>query len=81
MEQIAATIENIAASAQVLATAGDSISQSSINVNSKAEETDKVIRYINSVATDTQLLGLNVSIEAARAGNAGRRLQQLAKKL
>lgn len=72
LEQISAAVQNIAISSQVLANAGQSVSKSSQNVHQKAEETEKVVHYIDSIATNTKLLGLNASIEAARAGDAGR---------
>lgn len=72
LEQISGVVQNIAASAQILANAGQTITQSSQNVYRKTEETENVVHYINSVATNTKLLGLNASIEAARAGESGR---------
>jgi len=72
LEEISSAIQSIAASSQVLANAGQAVSQSSLNVHQKAEETEKVVHYIDSVATNTKLLGLNASIEAARAGESGR---------
>lgn len=72
LEQISLAVQNIAVSAQSLAVTGQTVTTSSQNVNKKAEETEKVVHYIDSVATNTKLLGLNASIEAARAGEAGR---------
>ncbi|HVJ50811.1 methyl-accepting chemotaxis protein [Desulfitobacterium sp.] len=72
MEQISAAIENIAASAQGLAEGGQLVSNSSQEVQGKAEAMEEVVQYIDSVASDTKLLGLNASIEAARAGETGR---------
>ena len=72
LEQISLAVQNIAVSAQILAAAGQTVTAASQNVQEKAEETEKVVRYIDSVATNTKLLGLNASIEAARAGEVGR---------
>ncbi|MDR5658573.1 methyl-accepting chemotaxis protein [Serpentinicella sp. ANB-PHB4] len=37
-----------------------------------AANTDDILQFINSIAGNTNLLGLNASIEAAKAGEAGR---------
>lgn len=81
LEQISAAVQNIATSTQVLANAGQELSCASENVYQKAEETEKVVHYIDSVATNTKLLGLNASIEAARAGEAGRGFSVVAKEI
>ena len=72
LQQISAAIQSIAAAAQVMATGGQTVSESSREVREKAEATVKVVHYIDSVATNTKLLGINASIEAARAGESGR---------
>lgn len=71
LEQISAAINNIASSAQQLANGSQSLAKSSEEVNEKAGEMEEVVTYIDSVASDTKLLGLNASIEAARAGELG----------
>lgn len=72
LEQVSAAIENIAASAQALADGGQALTLQSQEVNEKALQMEEVVEYINSVASDTKVLGLNASIEAARAGDVGR---------
>ncbi|MDP4158500.1 MAG: methyl-accepting chemotaxis protein [Bacillota bacterium] len=72
LEQVSAAIENIAASAQVLADGGQALTLQSQEVNEKALQMEEVVEYINSVASDTKVLGLNASIEASRAGEVGR---------
>ena len=72
LQQVAAAVENIAASAQALADGGLALSVQSEEVNDKALLMEEVVEYINSVASDTKVLGLNASIEAARAGEVGR---------
>lgn len=45
----------------------------SINeANQKAKETGKIVDFIQNIATQTYLLGVNASIDAARAGNYGK---------
>ena len=72
LQQVAAAVENIAFSAQALSDAGIALSVQSGEVNEKALLMEEVVEYINSVASDTKVLGLNASIEAARAGEVGR---------
>lgn len=72
LEQVSAAIENIASSAQALADGGQALTLQSQEVNDKALQMEEVVEYINSVASDTKVLGLNASIEAARAGDVGR---------
>lgn len=36
------------------------------------DESDKIIRYVNSIAKQTKILGINANIEAAKAGEHGR---------
>ncbi len=72
LQQVAAAVENIATSAQALADGGHALTLQSQDVNEKAHIMEEVVEYINSVASDTKVLGLNASIEAARAGEVGR---------
>ncbi|WP_407312872.1 hypothetical protein [Desulfosporosinus sp. SB140] len=68
LEQVSAAIENIAISTQELADGGQALTLQSQEVNEKALQMEEVVEYINSVASDTKVLGLNASIEASRAG-------------
>jgi methyl-accepting chemotaxis protein len=36
------------------------------------EETDKIIQYVNNISKQTKILGINATIESARAGEHGR---------
>lgn len=45
------------------------------------KKSDKIIKYVNEISSKTKMLGINASIEAARAGDEGRGFSVVAKEV
>lgn len=78
-EELAQSVENVnettgffSKQVQDITSIGEALQTSVAASMSKIEETDKVLNFLRSVASQTNLLGLNAAIEASRAGNAGK---------
>jgi len=71
-EEIIASTEELASSAQVLAEGINTIDVLRMEMDEQVNKTDLLLKIIKQVASNSNLLGLNASIEAARAGNEGR---------
>lgn len=70
--QVSEAMKNISLVTQDQANAGEALTHQSSKVQEKTKETESIVKYIDSVAKNTNMLGLNASIEAARAGAAGK---------
>lgn len=72
VQQAVSAIEGISASSQELAANTESVVNVSHDSVRRVKDTGKILDMSRSIATQTKLLSLNASIEAARAGNYGR---------
>lgn len=72
LEQITKSINEINKGVQDVALANGAIQKNVENTYGEAQDTDKVLKFIEDIASQTNLLGLNAAIEAARAGQAGK---------
>jgi hypothetical protein len=69
---IASTSEEISAQTEEIAAVTNNLAQIALESQERAKEFDKIIGFIKAIADQTNLLGLNAAIEAARVGDAGR---------
>lgn len=72
LTQIAASMEQMAASAMEVSQNQNLLNNEISNVSSLSQQIDEVLAFIKQIADETKMLGLNAAIEAARSGDAGR---------
>ncbi|WP_160118414.1 methyl-accepting chemotaxis protein [Bacillus sp. V59.32b] len=81
VEQVSATIQELAGSNTNLAGNMHQISDQSNNVLKSVQEIEQVAKMVREVSDHSQILGLNASIEAARAGEHGKGFSVVAQEI
>lgn len=71
-EELTAGMQELAGRAVEVGSACKRLEGLGKNLSTAAQQTDEIVAFIRNVAGQTNLLGLNAAIEAARVGDAGR---------
>lgn len=71
VDEISKTSEEISSSAHIVSHTMSGLEKSSAEVMKHVGKTDAILKFVNEISLNTNLLGVNASIEAARAGVHG----------
>ncbi|KUO71795.1 MAG: hypothetical protein APF81_06755 [Desulfosporosinus sp. BRH_c37] len=71
-QEITATTQELSATALQLSDDLQDVKSSGEKVLEQINKTDSILKFINDISANSNLLGLNAAIEAARAGELGR---------
>jgi hypothetical protein len=72
LSEVLEAITDVSAGIESIASVNKIIEKDAMETKQSTDKTDEVLRFIGNIANQTNLLGLNASIEAARSGEHGR---------
>ena len=72
MSTLASSSEEVSAQSEEIAAVTSELTHTAQTLQNKAKDTEQALSLIRSIAGQTNLLGLNAAIEAARVGDLGR---------